>query len=102
MKHYWKIEAMDGFDTTFETLIPGNLTRTEVTTIIQRLACRHLTESEIISASLRKPRRTSLLEPLIGTRPASKRETVSIGHTVNYVASFWREDELTESSSESR
>ena len=38
--------------------------------------------------------RNSLLEPLIGNRPISKRQTISIGHGVDYIASYWTEDEL--------
>jgi hypothetical protein len=52
-----------------------------------------LSEAEIINA-WRKPMRNSLLEPLIGNRPISKRQTISIGHGVDYIASYWTEDEL--------
>jgi|SRR5579863_3780150 len=94
MKSYWRIQRIDRFDVTFERFVAGNLSENEVTTIIQRLACKHLSEDEIIGASLRRPRRTALLETLRGGKPFGKRTTISIDHGITYMASYWRADEL--------
>jgi hypothetical protein len=65
----------------------------EIVTIVQRLACKHLSEAEIVAASLRKNKRTSLLEPLIGRPPQGLRTVISIGHGIEYRASYWRAGE---------
>jgi hypothetical protein len=80
MKGYCRIECMNGFDVTYERFIPGNLSEDEVATIIQRLACKCLTEDEVIGASVRRPHRTALLETLRGGKPHGKRTTISIDH----------------------
>jgi hypothetical protein len=97
-KSYWKIEVLDGFSVAFERYVRGDLTEAEITTILQRLACRNLNENEIISASLRRPARTALLEPVIGGPPSrGTRHTVFIQHDLTYMASCWRADELPSS-----
>ena len=68
-KAYWKIEVQKRFETTYTRYLSGDLTENEITVIIQRLACRHLSEEEIISASLRKSKKTSLLEASRGGPP---------------------------------
>jgi hypothetical protein len=94
MKDFWRIEGYKQFDRVFQTRLPGNMSESEIVTIIQRLACRHLSEEEIVQASLRKNRRTSLLEPLIGRPPNGHRTTISIDHGTDYVASYWRAGEV--------
>jgi hypothetical protein len=96
MKGFWKIEGYRQSEKIFSTRVPGNLSEERIITIIQRLTCKHLSEDEIVAASLRKPKRTALLEPIIGRPPTNKRINISIGHTVDYVASYWREDECQE------
>lgn len=93
-KHIWRIEGIKSTTTVFRRDIPGHLSNDEVTRILQRLACKNLTENEIISASLRKRSRTALLEPVISSPPHGKRLTIWIGGLVDYIASAWREDGL--------
>jgi hypothetical protein len=91
MKGYWRIERLDRLDVTYERFVPGNLSEDEVTAIIQRLACKHLSEDEIIGASLRRPRRTALLETLRGGNPediCSHRVLLSLtqnGHRILFI-----------------
>jgi hypothetical protein len=61
VKFFWRIEGYERFDRFFEIRLPGHMTEEEIVTIIQRLACKHLSEAEIVAASLRKSTRTSLL-----------------------------------------
>jgi hypothetical protein len=93
VKPFWLIEGYERFDRFFQTQLPGHMSDEEITTIIQRLACRHLSEAEIVAASLRKGKRTSLLEPLIGKAPHGLRTVISINHGTEYRASYWRADE---------
>ena len=90
---HWRIEGIDGTTTFYEAVLPGNLNDDEITTIIQRLASKHLSEDEIIGASLRKNRRTALLEPLRSRGSPNSRHTISIDHGIGYVASYRRPDE---------
>jgi hypothetical protein len=68
MAKVWQIKSWDGERPVFEREVAGNLTEPEVSAILQRLACRYLSDMEIIQASLRKgdPEYAPLLEP-IGT-----------------------------------
>ncbi len=50
----WKIRGHDGLVPIFEQTIPGNLSEREVIALLQRLASRHLSNDEVVSASLRK------------------------------------------------
>ena len=93
VKPYWLIEGYERFDRVFQTRLPGHMSEDEVVIIIQRLACRHLSEAEIVSASLRKGKRTSLLEPLVGRPPQGHRTVISIDHGTEYRASYWRAGE---------
>jgi hypothetical protein len=95
-KAYWKIEVQKRFETTYSRYLSGDLTENEITVIIQRLACRHLSEEEIISASLRKPKKTSLLEAARGGPPHGTRAVIWIDHGTTYLASRWKADELPE------
>src|SRR3954468_14147872 len=65
MPQTWIIEGYDGQSRAFQERAPGSLSEAEITTILQRLAARDLSPREVISASLRSDRRTSLLEPRI-------------------------------------
>ena len=40
----WKVEGVNSTTTFYEAILPGNLNDDEITTIIQRLASKHLTE----------------------------------------------------------
>jgi len=90
---HWRIEGYDSTTKFFEAVLPGNLNDDEVTTIIQRLSCKRLSEDEIIGTSLRKNRRSSLLEPIVGRGGANARHSIFIDHGVSYIASFWKPGE---------
>jgi hypothetical protein len=64
MAKVWQIEGWDGDRLVFEREVAGNLTEPEVSAILQRLACRYLSDMEIIKASVRKgdPEYVPLLE----------------------------------------
>ena len=84
MAEVWLIRGWDGLEITFEGEMPGRMTESEVSIALQRLAARHLSEAEIISASLRKgtPGYCPLLKRIGSGRP------ISYGHGVNYTADF--------------
>ena len=93
-KPRWKIQGIHSTTVVFKGELPGGYSNGEITTILQRLACRHLTDEEIISASLRKGRRTSLLEAKTAGPPHGNRLTIWIdGTTVDYIAGYWRAGE---------
>ena len=51
----WKIRGYDGGEPIFERIIAvGAISEKDMTTLLQRLASRHLTDDEVVSASLRK------------------------------------------------
>ncbi len=54
-KQIWKIRGCDGGKRIFERTIPyGCLSDREVTELLKRLASRHLSDDEVVDASLRK------------------------------------------------
>jgi hypothetical protein len=95
-KRYWVIEITDRFETIFRKRLPGHLSAQEITTILQRLASRGLTPREIIAASIRKPRRTHLLEARVDGPPHGKRVMVWLPECPDYKAGYWREEELAD------
>jgi len=51
----WVIVGYDSTKQVYERRLPeGSLSEAEVITMLQRLASRHLTDDEVVSASLRK------------------------------------------------
>jgi hypothetical protein len=92
----WLIEGQDGTTTFFRRRLPGNLSESEIKAIVQRLACRHLTADEVVSASRRKGYRTTHLETGRDSPPTAKRASIFIIGAVDYIASHWREDELVD------
>ncbi len=50
----WKIQKAEGSDVTHLATLPGHMSVAEVETTLQRLVCRHLSEKEVVAASLRK------------------------------------------------
>jgi hypothetical protein len=89
----WVIEGYNSMVRTFVTVLPGNFSEGEIITIVQRLTCRHLTDDEIVSASLRKSKRNALLEPQINSGPNRGRYTISVSAGRDYIASFWKKGE---------
>lgn len=55
MTKKWKITGYNGAKVLFEQLVPvSNFSESEMETLLQRLTARHLTEQEVVGASLRK------------------------------------------------
>jgi hypothetical protein len=55
MAKVWKIRGFDGLQLVFERTIASNsLGDAEVTMMLQRLQARHLSDGEVVSASLRQ------------------------------------------------
>ena len=50
MRAVWRIEGSDGFYAD----LPGSLYPVEVTRVLQRLTCHHISRDEIVNASRRK------------------------------------------------
>jgi hypothetical protein len=71
---------------TFEADLPlGSLSEREMVVLLQRLACRHLSEEEIVDASVRKSSVRHNPIPLEIEREATaERFSMSIGHNPYY------------------
>ena len=54
MAKVWQIRGWDGTDAIFECEMPGQMSEPEISVTLQRLVSRHLSEREVVSASLRK------------------------------------------------
>jgi hypothetical protein len=50
----WKIQKTEGSNVTDLETLPGHMSVAEVETTLQRLVCSHLSEKEVVAASLRK------------------------------------------------
>ncbi len=85
----WLIRGYDGVVPTFERGISGSLSESEVTALLQRLVARHLTEDEIVDASLRRnfAGYAAHLEPRRSTT-GKFAVTIEVGDHVNYIAAF--------------
>ncbi len=54
-RRFWQISGYDGLAKIYERRLPwGSLSEAEVTEMLRRLQCRHLSDDEIIDSSLRK------------------------------------------------
>jgi hypothetical protein len=73
MAKVWQIRRLDGGNVKFEWEMPGQMSESEISATLQRLVACHLSESEIVSASLRKGSSgyRSLLERVGRGRPIS-------------------------------
>ncbi|MEH0196714.1 hypothetical protein V7S57_12685 [Caulobacter sp. CCNWLY153] len=55
MTKHWRIVGYDSYDIVFDTRIPfGSLSEAEMKVLLARLQCRHLTDEEIVTSSLRR------------------------------------------------
>ena len=55
MPQFWKITGYDGNRPLYERKIRlGTMSEPEMTTLLQRLAAKHLDEDEVVASSLRK------------------------------------------------
>lgn len=82
---HWRIEGFDGTKLIFESDIPRYLlSEKQIEELLRRLVSRHLTENEVVGASLnRKAKRTALLD----IRHSPQRPLViSCGNNPHYAA----------------
>ncbi len=85
----WKIRGYAGLELIFEqSIAAGSLSEQEITALLQRLASRHLSDNEVVSASLRKNARgyAPHLEVLPNTRGTPGLMTTSTDY--NYTATI--------------
>jgi hypothetical protein len=80
----WRIRGHNGQTLVFDDEMPGNMTEAEICRTLERLASRHLTDKEVVEASLRPghPRYNRLLER------SGAGEPISYGHNVVYTADW--------------
>jgi hypothetical protein len=95
-KTYWRIEIMEGTDVVFRRYLSGNMSDDEIALILQRLACRKLTADEIVAGSLRRPKRSGLLDCRFESTRTAKRSLVWLATFPKYIASKWGADEPRE------
>ena len=89
----WLIEGYDGVQAFFIARLSIALSMDEISQILQRLASRHLTDAEIVAASLRK--RSKAYTPLLEVKADPEGTMiVSVGENLHYIASIRPETEL--------
>jgi hypothetical protein len=91
-KRYWVIEITRRLKPVFRKRLAGNLSTKKITTILQRLASRDLTPSEVIAASIRNPHQISRLEARVDT-PSNGRTMIWLPALLGYKARHCREDD---------
>lgn len=84
-KRIWRIEGFDGTELIFEREVPLHLlSGKQIEEVLRRLASRHLSENEIVGASLNlKAKRISLLAVRRSARPPL---LISCGEDPHYIA----------------
>ena len=84
-KHFWRIEGYDGSDLILERRVASHLlSDKQIEEVLRRLVSRHLSEDEIIGASLnRKAKRNPLLEVRRSAQPPI---LISCGENPHYIA----------------
>lgn len=84
-KHVWRIEGFDGTGLIFETEVPLHLlSDRQVEEVLRRLVSRHLSENEVVGASMnRKAERTRLLDVRRSAQPPIM---ISCGENRHYIA----------------
>jgi hypothetical protein len=82
----WVIQGYKSTQKTYETELPlGSLTEGEMVVLLQRLACRHLSEDDIVDASVRKSSKRHNPVPLeIDKESTAERFSMSVGHNPHY------------------
>jgi hypothetical protein len=92
-KQSWLIQGYDGLTPIFRRKLSSALSVKEVSALLQRLAARDLSVSEVINASLRRSMR-SHNAALQVRREHRNRTTLACGENPHYVASLHTEYEL--------
>jgi hypothetical protein len=82
---YWRIEGFDGLDKIFESEVPSHLlSDKQVKELLRRLLCRHLSDDEIVGASVnQKAKRSALLEV---RRSMQAPHVIACGASPHYLA----------------
>ena len=88
MPKRWKITGYEGSRVIYEGWARGALSDREVVELLARLQARHLTEGEIVSASLRRGTkgRTTLLE--VHAMNTGRSGFMTLGSPAHYVARY--------------
>lgn len=97
-RRFWKIEGYDSTRLIFKmkkVLPVGCLTVKQMTSLLQRLASKHLDEDEIVASSIRRNCKgyAPLLECQLSSGPGV-RYSIMVGSNPFYVGSVWKSDEL--------
>ena len=88
-KRHWRIVGFDSQDRIFEGTAPGNLHENEIERMLQRLVCRHLSDGEVVAASLRSNHRGQARGLLCVNRDwKGKHYTIAVGTNPHYVAAL--------------
>ena len=88
-KRHWRIVGYDSQDVIIESSAPGNLTEGEVERMLQRLVCRHLSDREVVAASLTRNHRGQAKVLLcVNHDRRAKHYTISAGNNPHYVAAL--------------
>ncbi len=93
-RKFWKIEGYDGTSLMFKTELPLSAMSTKkMLSLLQRLACMHLNEKEIIASTLspKSKKYVRLLEPLINQNNPN---SISVGENPYFIATVWPREEL--------
>lgn len=82
----WLIQGYKSTQKIYETELPlGSLSEAEMIVLLQRLACRHLSEDEIVDVSVRKSSKRHSPIPLAIERESTREGfSMSIGHNPFY------------------
>jgi len=90
LPRFWKIEGYDSTKKIFEETLALSVTsEDQITALLQRLVCTHLTAAEIVAASIRRNSigYAPFLEPRIDNRLPG-RFMIAVGDNPHYIASI--------------
>lgn len=86
-KRFWKIRGYDGNRKVFEqTVSAGSLSEPEMTALLKHLASRHLSEDEVVSASLRRNAKDYVGHLEIQRNTGRKYALMTTGSDRHYIA----------------
>jgi len=92
-KRSWLIQGYDGLTPIFRRKLSAALGEKEVTALLQRLAARDLSISEVIDASLRRQMKAYSPALQVSREPRA-RTILSCGENPHYIASLHTEHEF--------
>ena len=85
-KGHWRITGYLDQEVVFERSVSGALSERQLEQILMRLACRHLSDSEVVSASLRKESQGPINH--LDAHRMNGRRGFMIGHRGRYTARY--------------